>query len=242
MEVFLESDDEFRPLILPGTAACSLGSTVPSSPASSVGTPDASSSELHSEKRHLQERNGKDGTLKKGSASSGLHRSSSSDSSTSRKPLDVDDDFGEDSSLRTLFVNLRIAARRLLFHPAAVSPFCFHHFSSPRGVSEHNLGDVVSPSRSTALSASADRSASGWLPATWTLPQPGKLVEGLSWRGCMCEVLGTFLVALLVHASARAATLTASSLNGDGDAEPTLGGWAIAARLPLLLYAVAALL
>ncbi|EPR64121.1 putative transmembrane protein [Toxoplasma gondii GAB2-2007-GAL-DOM2] len=242
MEVFLESDDEFRPLILPGTAACSLGSTVPSSPASSVGTPDASSSELHSEKRHLQERNGKDGTLKKGSASSGLHSSSSSDSSTSRKPLDVDDDFGEDSSLRTLFVNLRIAARRLLFHPAAVSPFCFHHFSSPRGVSEHNLGDVVSPSRSTALSASADRSASGWLPATWTLPQPGKLVEGLSWRGCMCEVLGTFLVALLVHASARAATLTASSLNGDGDAEPTLGGWAIAARLPLLLYAVAALL
>ncbi|KEP63813.1 UNVERIFIED_CONTAM: hypothetical protein HHA_230840 [Hammondia hammondi] len=242
MEVFLESDDEFRPLILPGAAACSLASTVPSSPASSAGTPDESSSELLSEKRHWQERSGNDDTSKKESASSGLRVSSSSDSSTSRKPLDVDDDFGEDTSLRTLLVKLRIAARRVLFHPAAVSPFCFHHSSSPRGVSEHDLGDVVSTSRSTSLSASAERSASRWLLARWTLPQPGKLVEGLSLRGCVCEVLGTFLVALLVHASARAATLGVSSLSGDGDAEPAFSGWTIAARLPLLLYAVAALL
>ncbi|CBZ53337.1 conserved hypothetical protein [Neospora caninum Liverpool] len=233
-----ESEDEVRPLLMRGSAACSFSaSTVPSSPASSVGTPDVSTDNLP------YKGNWEEPCFPKNRVQ--YPSPSAVDSARGRKPLDVGDDFGENTSLRSLFGKFRAAARRVFLHPASLSPLLFHHsYFLPRGDTEHDLGDLVQvpSSRSAPLAVPVPSGPASWLPSNKLLPTDS-LVAGLTLRGCVGEMAGTFAVAFFVHAAARAASLGSNSAGeGENGPEAVFTGWGLAARLALLLYAVGAVL
>ncbi|PFH38700.1 hypothetical protein BESB_010420 [Besnoitia besnoiti] len=161
-------------------------------------------------------------------------------------------DFGEDHSFSAWVRRLGTAVREALFHPAAVSPFIFHRacHASFGGDIEHDLGDLV-PATQAASTAAASRRRAPLSCLTWspqallrTLQSGDALFAGLSLKGCLGEMLGTFLVAFVVHAAGRAASLHARAADAEGLAAEDFffSGWGIAARLPLLLYTVGAVL
>lgn len=161
--------------------------------------------------------------------------------------VDGEDDHLTPSSLTKKF---GVYIHQTLIHPPAVSPFSLS--LPPLSDQESPSDDIFSSFCSSSFSScrflglvsSIYRSSRKMF-----LQSTSYLLSGLSFRGCLYEMTGTFLLTFLVH-------LVFSSLQAsEGPVDPTLhnlqeqkrrssetfNGWGLATRLPLLLYCVGAL-